>query len=73
LEPFAVILPPGAGVRALAGASYNGGGVVEGLVVLVTWIALSALIIFALDWRAGRKRGRSPATDGRLSPERNVA
>ncbi len=74
LEPFAVILPPGAGVRALAGASYfNGGGVVEGLVVLVTWIALSALIIFALDWRACRKRGRSPATDGRLSPEGNVA
>jgi len=70
LAPFALILPPGAGVRALAGASYfNGGGVVEGLAVLVAWIALSALIIFALDRRAYQTDRRSPATDGQPPTE----
>ncbi len=70
LAPFALILPPGAGVRALAGASYfNGGGVAEGLVVLVAWIALSALIIFALDRPADQTDRRSPATDGQPPTE----
>lgn len=58
LEPFAFILPPGAGVRALAGAAYfEGGGVLLGVTVLVAWIAVSALIIFALDRRTANKRG----------------
>ncbi len=56
LEPFAYILPPGAGVQALAGASYfGGGGVPQGVAVLVAWIVLGALIIFALDRRTTRK------------------
>jgi len=56
LEPFAYILPPGAGVQALAGASYfGGGGVPQGVAVLVAWIVLAALIIFALDRRTTRK------------------
>lgn len=70
LEPFAYILPPGAGVRALAGASYfDGGGVDLGVAVLVTWIALSASIIFVLDRRAAttvrtRKHPQAPAVVG---------
>ena len=56
LEPFAYILPPGAGVQALAGASYfGGGGVRQGVAVLVVWIALGALIIFALDRRTTQR------------------
>jgi len=44
-------------------------GDVEGLAVLVAWIVLSALIIFALDRRADEKDRRSPATDGRPPTE----
>lgn len=61
LEPFAYVLPPGAGVAALAGTSYfHGGGVPMGVSVLVAWIVLSALIIFALDRRAATKRTDVP-------------
>ena len=50
------VLPPGAGVRALAGAaSFEGGGVALGVVVLVAWIAVSAVVILALDRRAHRR------------------
>ena len=56
LEPFAYVLPPGAGVQAPAGASYfGGGGVPQGVAVLIVWIALSALIIFALDRRTTQR------------------
>lgn len=57
LEPFAYVLPPGAGVRALSGASYfGGGGVFLGVVVLLGWIVFSAAIILVLDVRAARRR-----------------
>lgn len=60
LEPFADLLPPGAGVRALAGAAYfGGGGVLLGVSVLVAWIAVSALVIFSLDRRAATMRTRT--------------
>jgi len=63
LEPFAYILPPGAGVRALAGASYfGGGGVSLGIAVLVAWIVGSALTIFVFDRRAAGMATSSTAT-----------
>jgi len=57
LAPFSYILPPGAGVRALSGASYfGGGGVLLGVAVLLGWIVLSALTILVLDLRTARTR-----------------
>lgn len=64
LEPFAYVLPPGAGVSALAGASYfDGGGVLWGVAVLVAWIVVSALIIFVFDQRAASRRTATSNTD----------
>lgn len=69
LEPFAYILPPGAGVRALAGASYfRGGGVALGLAVLLAWIALSGLIIFVLDRRTAKRKAEPLSTDSSPIP-----
>ncbi len=59
LEPFAYVLPPGAGVRALAGTSYfDGGGVALGVAVLLAWIVVGALVIFWLDRRAATSAAR---------------
>ena len=69
LEPFAFILPPGAGVRALAGTSYfHGGGVPLGLAVLLAWIVLSALTIYALDRRAARRVQTARPATGEAAP-----
>jgi len=62
-ERFAYVLPPGAGVRALAGTSYfDGGGAALGVAVLLAWIVVGTLVIFWLDRRAATSAAREKSS-----------
>ncbi|MER6784126.1 ABC transporter permease [Streptomyces sp. NPDC000658] len=56
LHPLSEILPVGVGVRAVQGLShFNNDGLTAGVVVLVAWILVAAVVLFWLDARGPRR------------------
>ncbi|MFF0095976.1 hypothetical protein ACFYSF_39515 [Streptomyces canus] len=56
LHPLSEILPVGVGVRAVQGLShFNNDGLTAGIVVLVAWILVAAVVLFVLDARGPRR------------------